>query len=636
MAKKPRDPLASAGALAAQLAAIANPALAPQAALLQEVPQRGGETADQQSVYDQLGITPARGSIGPLSLGGSSGSGSGEVIARFGGSDPTASMYANVPAVQDNLLRTPEPGSFESKLPARNRFAGADPTEGMYANVPSARDNLLRTPAPTMPQDRHPGMPASVANFDGAQIVRDAAAAHQSQRPAQGLGQKTPSTPVEGVYVPSGIKPAGGVRTGDPFLDVNTDFGALAADKAVKDANDAAFTQMNRGHMSGIAATREAANSDRNSRLQQMGKTPDEIERIMYPERFSDLRGEAMANVEGRAKPARMSQQAFDETNGRISSTSRADALMRKARLNGQNLPYAQAYGMAQNDLPQTGPDTVGQASLPGMNPARMAQFNPHAGAAAGMYMNGNQRNANEAAAEQGRQGLVATKQANDYDIASRQQNTNDAVAKDALGNPELKRQKEAQDWLNTPAAQAMRNSTDPQDRAFYAARRDQAAGNQSAAAPAGAPAQPGAAPAPGAQASGLPTTEQFLANNPAAMNTHLANFPDELSRQRELARIYALGGRGSDPAVAAYLDSQFNRDNPDLAWGPDNWHQSYSGGQSFSQGLVDNYLGGLMGPAGSLIDPRPISQRAADYAAEHYGIPADVALPHVRRRYGN
>lgn len=561
----------------------------------------------------------------------------------------TADLLGQVPNGNDVLMQ-PVPSTpmqtdlaqYDAGAMYRAAMAAEPPAAvgSMYGGVPSVRDNLLRTPAPMTPEDRHPGMPAGVANFDGAQIVRDAAAAHQAQRPAQGLGQKTPSTPIEGVYVPSGIKPAGGVRTGDPFLDVNTDFGALAADKAVKDANDAAFTQMNRGRMSGIAASREAANSDRNSRLQQMGKTPDEIERIMYPERFSDLRGEAMANVEGRAKPARMSQQAFDETNGRISATSRTDALMRKARLNGQNLPYAQAAGIARNDLPTTGPDTVGQASLPGMNPMRLAQSDPRAGQVAAMYGLGGQRNANEAAAEQGRQGLVATKQANDYDIASRQQNTNDAVAKDALGNPELRRQKEARDWLSTPAAQSMSNSTDPQNRAYYAAMRDLAAGTPSAAAPTGAapaqPAQPGAAPAPGAQASGLPTTEQFLANNPAAMNTHLANFPDELSRQRELARIYAHGGRGSDPAVAAYLDSQFNRDNPDLAWGPDNWHQSYSGGQSFSQGLVDNYLGGLMGPAGSLIDPRPISQRAADYSAEHYGIPADVALPHVRRRYGN
>jgi hypothetical protein len=547
----------------------------------------------------------------------------------------TADLLGQVPNGNDVLMQ-PVPSTpmqtdlaqYDAGAMYRAAMAAEPPAAvgSMYGGVPSVRDNLLRTPAPMTPQDRHPGMPASVANFDGAQIVRDAAAAHQAQRPAQGLRQQAPSTPIEGAYVPSGIKPAGGARTGDPFLDVNTDFGALAADKAVKDANDAAFTQMNRGRMSGIAASREAANSDRNSRLQQMGMDPTQIERTMYPERFSDLRGEAMANVDGRAKPARMSQQAFDETNGRISATSRTDALMRKARLNGQNLPYAQAYGMAQNDLPQTGPDTVGQASLPGMNPARMAQFNPQAGAAAGMYMNGNQRNANDAAAEQGRQGLTRDQQANAHTAAGWQNDrekeknaTADKVATAALGNPNLQTQQFAATWLANPA-NAMHMGTPLWDAMMRNASGAGAA-PASAAPGAAAPAVPGAAPQPATvpQAASA-ARDALLASNQQAMQAHLNTIQDPMERLREQARIYANNGQGNHPSVNQYLMGRFAQDDPNLAWGPDHWAQSYGGDQS-----IVNWLFG----------DKPIAGRAADFAAENYGIPADVALPHFQRHYG-
>lgn len=522
----------------------------------------------------------------------------------------TADLLGQVPNGNDVLMQPVPASPMQSDLAQYD--AGAMYRAAMAAEPPAAVGSMYAN----VPQDRHPGMPAGVAGFDGAAIVRDAAAARQAARVPQAAGPSASKTPTEGAYVPSGIKPAGGVRTGDPFLDVNTDFGALAADKAVKDANDAAFTQMNRGRMSGITATREAENGARNSRLQQMGKTPDEIERIMYPERFSDLRGAAAAQVNDRARPARMSQQAFDETNGRLSADSRTDALLRKARLNGQSMPYAQAAGIARNDLPTTGPDTVGQASLPGMNPMRLAQSDPRAGQVAAMYGLGGQRNANDAAAETGRQGLVRDAQGNAH-IAAGWQNdrekeknaTADRVATSAIDNPGLKAQEFAATWLSNPANLIHMGTP------LWDSMTRNAAGAQSQP-PAAAPgaAQPST---PGQQSNnGLPSREAFLSANPQAMQAHLAAFPDPTQRRIEEARIKAAAG------VVDPLDDmmrRFRTDDPNLAWGPDHWQQSYGGGQS-----ITNWLFGQ----------DPIAERAAKYAQENYGIPADIALPRFQDHY--
>lgn len=549
----------------------------------------------------------------------------------------TADLLGQVPNGNDVLMQpvpyTPmqsDLANYDMGAAYRSAMASEPPPSvaGMYAAVPGVRDNLLRSPAPAQPQDRHPGMPPSVANFNGRQIVDDAANKYTAAQRAQLVERdvrRPQSTPTEGAYVPSGIAPRGGVRTGDPFLDVNTDFGALAADQAVKDANDQAFTQMNRGRMSGIAASREAANGDRASRLQRMGKTPDEIERIMYPERFTDLQAEARNQVMGRKMPANMSDQAFAETQGRIGATSRADMFMRKARLNGQNMGYAQAYGMAQNDFPTTGPDTVGNPSLPAVSPGRQAFFNPQAGYASGSFVNGNQKNANDHAAEMGRQGLAAQEQQNsnarsnrEIDIKQQQADTADWIAKQS-GQTGLASQQAALTWLSNPA-NAMHMGTPLWDAMVRQASGAAVPGTGSAQAPAapagGAPA--GGAPAPAG--GGLPNRDAFLASSPQAMNAHLNAFADPNERLREQARIYAHNGQGNHPAVRQYLMQRFAQDDPNLAWGPDHWSQAYDGGQS-----VVNWLFG----------DKPIAGRAADYAAQNYGIPADVALPHFQNYYG-
>lgn len=115
-----------------------------------------------KSVYEQLGITPALGSVGPIQFGPSS-SGT-DVIARFG------------PAQQEPQAASE---SFESKLPSRDRAAGYEPSadEKFAATLPP-RDRVAEynpseaSPAPDVVASREDeirrGFAQDRANIDSA------------------------------------------------------------------------------------------------------------------------------------------------------------------------------------------------------------------------------------------------------------------------------------------------------------------------------------------------------------------------------------------------------------------------------------------------------------------------------------
>lgn len=554
-------------------------------------------------------------------------------------------LMVNVPA--DRLRKVAEsqlnPADFQvvgqGGIAGNVRPAGSDAIRDMLYGSQGATS--VSPTQPNAPQDRHPGMPPSVANFDGRKIAADGAAARVAERDAQrksvaGKGKAMPAPGSGPVYRAEGSDANGAIKSGDPFFDVNTDFSALAERRLLKDRNDQSFTQLNRGHMNNIAAKREADTLERQSRLQKQGFSPDEVTRIMYPERFQDEVDAAKAQVASRGRPALQSESQNDLVNGRLSVDSRTDAIMRKARLNGQNIPYAMARSMASSEFPTQSDATAGMPSLPGLDPMRIAKdFSAGQGMAAGQYGVGMGRNQNEAGRDQmvydlGKSGQDNQRRANDQDYISqilreaiagslgRGRLDNETKVTDAtIGNPGNKDREAALAWLNSPAAKDMQFGSAEQ-RQFYNDMMNRATG---AAPQSQQPAAPGAAPTPpAAQPPSLPSQEQFLANNPAALQKHLAQFADPQQRQMEMLRIHAKAGTPNADAGRVMMD-RFKQDDPNLAWGPDHWAQSYGGGQSIFQALF-----GL----------KPIAERGADYAAQQYGIPREWALPYMQQYYDN
>jgi hypothetical protein len=446
--------------------------------------------------------------------------------------------------------------------------------------------------------------------------------------PPQALSQAFSGQPTgtgSNSYVPGGNESYGSipaVRTGDAFFDDNTNWDQLAKDRELKAKNDAHFTAMNNARMGGIASDRQGAESARRNNLLEQGKSPDEVDRIMYPQRFAQPKDPAIVNA-----------QAIDaaERQGR----SNLHAIAQKFRRNG--LPIDQAYAAAMNTIKTTNPADMGAVpSLPGMDPLRViGSVGGQAGASAGAYGVGlaNAQNAltlgNQTSADN-RYGVdsrerVGLAQAQNSFVQGLLENArkeaelrmnqgvvnSETSAAQQARNLEILRMMRAEGVHNLPPGHPERAHYDKLWQGVMGAPEPpRGSGGAPAPGGGGAPAPaPGGGGAPAPAPAPTPVNQwQYYATNPAAAQQYLNQFTDPKERQRQEALMYSQGGV-QHPSVDKYLQDWMTESQPNLApWWPD---------------------------APWLNDNGTLAQRAAEEAAAATGIPQATALQSYRRYYG-
>lgn len=382
------------------------------------------------------------------------------------------------------------------------------------------------------------------------------------------------------------------------------------------------------GDMSQIESNRQYAVLDRRMNLLNQGKTDDEVDRIMFPQRFAQPKDPAIEQA-----------KAIDaaERQGR----SNLHAIAQKFRRNG--LPIDQAYAAAMNTIQTTNPANKGAVpSLPGMDPLRViGSVGGSAGTAAGAYGVGlaNAQNAltlgNQTSADN-RYGVDSRERVG---LAQAQNNFIQGLLENAQKEAEL-RMNQGVVNSETSAAQQARNlevikmmreqgvHNLPQghpDRAVYDKLWQDMMGSPSpggGGAPAPAPGD-GGAPAPVGAPTSAPVDQfQHYANNPAAMNQYLSQF-DTDSQPGERARALARGGAGTHPAVRDYIVERYNKEDPNLTFGlPDRW--------TTPTNESSNSVSWLPWAFGQ----ESRAAKGAKYVAQNYGIPYDVALPIMTQHF--
>jgi hypothetical protein len=398
-----------------------------------------------------------------------------------------------------------------------------------------------------------------------------------------------------------------------------------------------------------IVANRQAAEAARAARLAAEGMSPEAIDARMFPQHGvtpDPMRAQARAND-------------FAERQGRVNAGAMAERLMRRAHINGQEMPMAQAYAIAMNMTPTTNAMNQGAVpSLPGMDPSRMAMFSPAGGAVAGQFQNGQDANANTATRDQlqantaqmGIQQQGANQQQNlaqqmlqmflGHSLGQQQQNTNDAVARNAMGaTPQMQQQQAERTALSQMISSpnhAMMMATSPEYRQLLQQRMAAAYG-QSGQPPAPAPApapqppagptgQPGqAAPSLSAAFNGVP---DGVSTNPAAMQQWLSMTP-ESDRPRLEAMAHLRSGNVTHPSVYNYVTGQYAKEDPNLyTLFPDALMSSFS--SSNDPGLIQGALGTIFPNAMA-----PRAEKAARHVEQTMGIPYEQALQ-IMTRYFN
>jgi hypothetical protein len=198
-----------------------------------------------------------------------------------------------------------------------------------------------------------------------------------------------------GSYVAGGIQQApsdrtgvaSAVRTGDAFLDVNTNFPQLAAEKAIYDNNEKAFSQANEARLGSIAGDRERADAQRAAKL-AAGFSAEGMPETEIANAVKLRMNPRLAYQPPSPEMQAAAQRDAAERQGR----SNLHAIAAKFRRNG--MPPAMAYTMAMNTMNTTnqdGPNVGG--TLPPIDPQRLAMMNPQGGMAAGQYGVGMGRN---------------------------------------------------------------------------------------------------------------------------------------------------------------------------------------------------------------------------------------------------
>lgn len=404
--------------------------------------------------------------------------------------------------------------------------------------------------------------------------------------------------------------------------------------------------------MEQIVANRQAAEAARAAKLKAEGMSPEAIDARMFPQHGVT------------PDPVKQQARAIDlaERNGRVNVRAMADRLMRQAHMNGQQMPIAQAYAIAMGQMNTTDPMNQGAVpSLPGMDPQRMAGFmSPAAGAVAGQYDVGMGANANQATRDQlqNNLGMAQVQQqgqnqqqtiaqqllqmALNHSIAQQQQNTNAAVASNAMGpSPAMQQQTAARQQLTqllTGPNHMAQMATSPEYRqmvqslqaAAYGGVPGLLGGQVQSTPPAASPPAGGApapAPAPASLGSAFNGVPAGVTSSPAAMQQWLSMAPEsDRARLEAMARLQA--GDVNHPSVYNYVTSQYASEDPNLYTGiPDSWMHSYNG--SDDPGLIQGALG-LMFP--NAMAPR--AQKAAQHVSETMGIPYDQALQIMTRHF--
>lgn len=406
----------------------------------------------------------------------------------------------------------------------------------------------------------------------------------------------SPVAQATGAYVPGGNESFGAipaVRTGDPFMDDNTNWDQLAKDREIKGKNDAHFTAMNDARLGGIAADRQAADAKRAANLAAQGMTQEQIDMRMHPERFA-------APVDPGIAQAKAVDAA--ERQGR----SNLHAIAQKFMRNG--LSPAAAYSAAMNVTPTTNPGNMGAVpSLPGLDPMRVIQTSsPGTGMAAASQSVGTTRADNDLTLgtqrnDTARYGIDSTERVGMANAANggnaalaelmlkiQQQMMNQNVIQSEQSN---QARDAALQFISNPANMPMQYGT-PEQQAIWRSQMQAAQGgtpqpridlsgaitpssistsfqpgSQAALHQAAAPGgrldqamqamQPG--PLSGAMNAPQGGIDPNIVNNPIAMQQVIQNYP-ETDRQRQAALLYAKAGV-ANPMLDSYLLSKYQQD---------------------------------------------------------------------------
>jgi hypothetical protein len=414
-----------------------------------------------------------------------------------------------------------------------------------------------------------------------------------------------------GSYVAGGIQQApsdrtgvaSAVRTGDPFFDVNTDFDKLAAEKAVYDNNERAFSQANEARLGSIAGDRERADAQRAAKLAESGMTPDEIKLRMNPR---------LAYQPPSPEMQAATQRDAAERQGR----SNLHAIAAKFRRNG--MPPAMAYTMAMNTMNTTnqdGPNVGG--TLPPIDPQRLAMMNPQGGMAAGQYGVGMGRNQVESDRSQ-----LDWDAKNNQTEAVREKGLLESVL-ELIGLQQTGKKTDAEVEIMRKAG-GVGGSAQLDDMAKILGMLDQGErGGLFDANPAlrgqlqsMLPGNQGAQPTQAPQGE-LPDPRRVAASSPAAEQRYLSQFPpEEQSRQRALLRAQSYSGDGPvDFTATDYARQAYKQADPNLRTGPDGMWGRYGPDGESQVGWIGQMLG---------VEPR--ANLASKWIQDNLGYPKAAA----------
>lgn len=453
----------------------------------------------------------------------------------------------------------------------------------------------------------------------------------------------SPVAQATGAYVPGGNESFGAipaVRTGDPFLDDNTNWNQLSKDREIKGKNDAHFTAMNDARLGGIASDRQAADAKRAANLAAQGMTQEQIDMRMHPERFAAPKDPGIAQA-----------QAVDaaERQGR----SNLHAIAQKFMRNG--LSPAAAYSAAMNVTPTTNPGNLGAVpSLPGLDPMRVIQTSsPGTGMAAAQQSVGTTRANNDltlgsqrsADTRYGVDSQERVGMANAQNGATQNQNTfiaqllenalkqsQNQTAQGAVGTEqdnarrdqtmEMIKMLQQQGIHNYPPSHPERQRYDSLWQSMIGSDTgmprpgDGAALNQAAAGPLSQAMKP---PAPQGPVAPPQSQDAMIASNPTMLKQHLDQYPVE-QQQRQHVELLIRAGRGNDPIVRDFIINQYRQDDPNLfGWFPDRWVSSYEDA-------------GTASPLQAMMGGPSWTDAAAGYMQQNYGFPTDVTRPHLNQ----
>lgn len=371
-----------------------------------------------------------------------------------------------------------------------------------------------------------------------------------------------------GVLLPgSGMTGApGSVVTGDPQVDVNTDFNSLNNRLLDTAQNDQAYSTANDTQLRMIRLMRETADAKRAADLRNDGMSAEQVDVRLHPHLWDKTAG-GIAPTATELEQRKVTDAAKAVSGAESMGRSNVHAIAQKYIRNG--MPPAMAYQAAMGVMPTTDPRNLGAVpSLPAVDPLRAITNDPRTAAGVvGVGHNTVQEQNNQLQYGLG-MGQQNTSLAQEIIKARTAADTNQ-TARDVGGVGSDMQQRQAMEWLRVnPGAHA---SPDPSMRTLHKQMSRQAAGLPVVEQAPQQMIQPGNQGVMPAQSPDNGGYDQILMNDPTAMAQYLNGFQDPNRRAHEEAKIYIRAGQPDHPVVRNFARNRLQTEDPNLfRWSPD------------------------------------------------------------------